>query len=236
MNGFVKKTTYYTGTVYEWNLPTGSSCPFAKACKVTVDRHTGKMDAKHTEYRCYAAAAERFPGVRDRRWANYDQVRAGIQPVIPKNCESVRIHASGDFFNQDYFDMWLSVARANPQVEFWAYTKSIGYWVARLDSIPSNLVLTASYGGSQDELIELHGLKHARVYTTVDDVPDGVPIDTNDDIARTPGVNFALIDNKNKPKPNNTGDRRRRVEPSSEYLRDPATDGEPGVIFSLENT
>ena len=43
---FVKNVKYYSGVVYEWNLPTGSTCPFALECKVTVDRTTGKFDVK----------------------------------------------------------------------------------------------------------------------------------------------------------------------------------------------
>ena len=27
MSRFVRKKGYYTGIVYEWNLPTGSTCP-----------------------------------------------------------------------------------------------------------------------------------------------------------------------------------------------------------------
>lgn len=193
--GFVKKTGYYTGVVYEWNLPTGSSCPFALECKVTVDRHTGKFDVKHGQYRCYAASSERFPGVRAARWANFESARAGILPALPTKCRAVRIHMSGDFYNQQYFDLWLAMAEKNPGVEFWAYTKSLSYWVARLGSIPDNLVLTASYGGRLDPLIELHGLKNVKIYKTPWEVEPGRPIDTNDDWARRPGVNFALIDN-----------------------------------------
>lgn len=114
---FVKKTGYYTGTVYEWNLPTGTTCPFALECKVTVDRQTGKFDVHRGQYKCYAASAERFPGVREHRWRNFDYVRAGGVPEIPKACRAIRIHSSGDFFNQQY---WLELARSNPHVEMWA--------------------------------------------------------------------------------------------------------------------
>lgn len=34
---------YYSGTVYEWNLPAGYTCPFAKECLVKVDLKTGKI-------------------------------------------------------------------------------------------------------------------------------------------------------------------------------------------------
>jgi hypothetical protein len=197
---FVKNTKYYEGVVYEWNLPTGSSCPFALECKVTVDRHTGKFDIAKGQYRCYASGPERFPAVREHRWRNFDYVRSKNIPVLPKDCKSLRIHASGDFFNQWYFDMWLDIAMENPDVEMWAYTKSITYWLNRIDRIPSNLILTASRGGKQDELIDRNGLKNVTICSTPEDVPYGLPIDTNDHYARIPEVNFALVDNFKRKK------------------------------------
>lgn len=198
---FVKNTKYYTGIVYEWNLPTGTTCPFALECKVTVDRQTGKFDVKKGQYRCYAASPERFPGVREHRWKNFEFVLKDGIPEIPKNCNAIRIHAAGDFFNQKYFDMWLKVAENNPNVEMWAYTKSLRYWVNRLNEIPNNLILTASYGGREDHLIDEYNLKNVIVYKSADLVPNDRPIDNNDDWARKPNVNFALLDNmKNKKK------------------------------------
>ena len=114
---------------------------------------------------------------------------------MPIKCQSVRIHSSGDFFNQKYFDMWLEIAKENPTIEFWAYTKSLQYWVNRINDIPSNLILTASYGGRQDELIEKYNLKNVKVYKSVDEVKENRPIDNNDDWARKPYINFALLDN-----------------------------------------
>jgi hypothetical protein len=192
---FVKNKKYYTGIVYEWNLPTGTTCPFALECKVSVDRVSGKFDVKKGQYRCYASSPERFPAVREHRWNNFDFLKAGGCPKIPSDCQAIRIHASGDFFNQDYFDLWLKLASENPNVEMWAYTKSLSYWVNRLNDIPKNLILTASYGGRQDNLIEQHNLKNVMVYANKDLVPIDRPIDTNDDWARKSNINFALIDN-----------------------------------------
>lgn len=191
---FIRKKKYYTGIVYEWNLPTGSTCPFANECLVKVDRHTGKFDNKSNQYRCYAAAAERFPAVRNHRWNNFDFVKSGGVPTIPQKAEAVRIHMSGDFFNQKYFDMWLTICNNNPAVEFWAYTKSLGYWVNRLKDIPKNLVLTASYGGKQDHLIKEYNLKHTIIIKNKSEAVNG-DIDYNDDEARKPNVNFYLLDN-----------------------------------------
>ena len=192
---FIKNKRYYTGIVYEWNLPTGTTCPFALECKVTVDRLTGKFDVKRGAYRCYAASPERFPGVREHRWKNFEYVKAGNMPILPSDCKAIMIHAEGDFFNQEYFDMWLEVARQNPSVEMWAYTKSLNYWVKRINEIPDNLILTASYGGRTDHLIEEYNLKNVVVYENQSLVPSDRPIDNNDDWARKPNVNFALLDN-----------------------------------------
>lgn len=200
---FVKNTKYYSGVVYEWNLPTGTTCPFALECKVSVDRLTGKFDIKKGQYRCYAASPERFPAVREHRWKNFEVVKNGIKPEIPKDCKSIRIHAAGDFFNQDYFDMWIEIAKENPEIEMWAYTKSISYWVKRIDGIPPNLILTASYGGRQDHLIQEYNLKNVIVYPDRISVPTDRPIDNNDDWARKSGINFALLDNMKVPKKSN---------------------------------
>jgi hypothetical protein len=195
MSKFVKKKTYYEGEVYEYNLPTGTTCPFAMECKVVVDKVTGKFNVTKGQYRCYASSAERFPAVRNHRHNNFDFVRSGGVPVIPKDCKAIRIHSSGDFFNQSYFDMWLKLAKENPSVEMWAYTKSLNYWINRLKDIPSNLILTASYGGKTDNLIEKFNLKNVKVYAELEEVPTNRPIDTNDHYARLPNVNFALLDN-----------------------------------------
>jgi len=195
---FVKNTRYYSGIVYEWNLPTGTTCPFALECKVTVDRTTGKFDVHRGAYKCYAASPERFPGVREHRWRNFEYVKNGGVISIPKNCNSIRIHAAGDFFNQKYFDSWIELANQNPNIEMWAYTKSLKYWVKRIEDIPENLVLTASYGGRDDHLILEYNLKNVVVYKDFKDVPSDRPVDTNDDWARKPKINFALIDNFKK--------------------------------------
>jgi hypothetical protein len=192
---FVKKKTYYTGEVYEYNLPTGTTCPFALECKVVVDRHTGKFNVTKGQYRCYASSSERFPAVREHRWKNFEYVKAGGKLIIPKDCKSIRIHSSGDFFNQNYFDSWIDLANENPNIEMWAYTKSLNYWINRINDIPNNLILTASYGGSLDFLIEKYNLKNVKVYNNMADVPIDRPIDKNDDYARIPNINFALLDN-----------------------------------------
>lgn len=207
--------TYYQQPTLVFNLPAGWSCPWATACYTKADRETGKLTTrpdKDTEgkpqptvdgvetYVCYAARAERFPGVRDARWGNFDTVRAMVQdnqPIeLPEGTTHVRVHGSGDFYSQDYFDWWLQQARNYPDVQFWAFTKSLRYWVERLGDIPANFALTASTGGKEDHLIEEHDLKSTTVYHDIDDVPAWVMIDIDDAEAQDSSrPSFALLEN-----------------------------------------
>ena len=40
-----------------------------------------------------------------------------------KNIRTVRIHSSGDFFSQEYLNMWTSIVKDFPEYQFYAYTK-----------------------------------------------------------------------------------------------------------------
>jgi len=51
---------------------------------------------------------------------------------------------------------WIMVAQSRPSQKFYAYTKSLGMWLALQDLIPSNFYLTASHGGTLDYLIPKH--------------------------------------------------------------------------------
>ena len=76
-----------------------------------------------------------------------------------KNIELVRIHESGDFFSLEYIKAWLTVAKNNPDLKFYCYSKSLPFFLTNdLDSglinMPENFFMTASYGGQWDHLID----------------------------------------------------------------------------------
>jgi hypothetical protein len=49
-----------------------------------------------------------------------------VNTQIKKSKKSVvRIHSSGDFFSQEYINMWDSIIQDNPTIKFYAYTKRI---------------------------------------------------------------------------------------------------------------
>jgi len=75
---------------------------------------------------------------------------------------AIRIHDSGDFFAEWYLRLWLDVARANPRLLFYAYTKEITMLRA-VTEMPENFRWLASTGGTQDHLIT-DDLRHADVF------------------------------------------------------------------------
>lgn len=203
---------FYGVPVWEFNLPAGHTCPFAKDCRTASDRATGiQTPGPGRVFKCYAATAERYPAVRRARWQNFDELRGASRADMAATLNRglsrlnhraypfqvmLRIHGGGDFFSQDYFDAWLAVCSIWRKAQFWAFTKSVRYWVERLDRIPSNLTLQASYGGRDDELIERHGLKFAKWFPSEQAAKEsGLPIDVDDTLAMRGTQSFALVDN-----------------------------------------
>lgn len=196
-------------SIWSFNLPSGYSCPGALDCLSKADKITGKItDGKDTKYRCFAASDEaRSTQARAQRWHNFDLLRKLknvndmamlINQSLP-SADVIRIHVSGDFYSLSYFIAWIQVAKNNRHIRFYAYTKSINFWVDCIDqgiSIPSNLILNASRGGRYDKLIDnpKYLLKSAEVVFTPEEAEQrGLQIDHNDSLAMTPGPSFALL-------------------------------------------
>jgi len=203
---FSRGNAKLAGDTAIFSLPAGHSCPAALLCFSKADKVSGKItDGKQCQFRCYAASAENlFRNVRTSRWFNFELLRACksksemallIMRSLPrKGIKLVRIHSSGDFFSQTYFDAWLDVAQQNPFVIFYAYTKALPFWVARLRGIPSNFKLVASRGGRYDNLIDEHGLRNALVvFSEAEARKARLPIDHDDTHAWKHTGNFALL-------------------------------------------
>ena len=183
--------------VYTFSLLSGHTCPYAKICHsramVRSDGTRYVQDGKHTQFRCFSASQEAFyTNVYKHRNDNTEAILACgndrqkiaslILDSLPKGTGYIiRIHVGGDFKTQNYFDAWLDVARQRPDITFYAYTKSLPFWVKRRDNIPDNVILTASRGGMKDELIDRHGLREAVVvYSEAEAEKLGYAIDHDD--------------------------------------------------------
>lgn len=207
----MKKFSFFKGNaklgkhITTFALPAGYSCPAAVNCLTWANRKTGKIkDGSLQSFRCFSASQEAYSTTaRNSRWGNFtkarDLLKEGTPELtkhlladLPQKATLVRIHISGDFFSQEYFDAWVAVANKRPSVTFYAYTKAINFWEQRLATIPKNLILTASLGGAWDSLAIKLNLPTAEVIFHPDNTIK--PIDHDDSHAYNgKGENFALL-------------------------------------------
>ena len=157
-----------------FDLPSGKTCPMASEChSYAVMNNNGRLtvkDGDKNKFRCFAASQEaQYKNVYNARKYNldlileslkgeygfyktYELINDSIQKHKTRNINKVRIHSSGDFFNGEYLRSWFAVARLNPQLKFYCYSKSLHLFGTNI-SIPDNFFLTASMGGLRDDLI-----------------------------------------------------------------------------------
>ena len=218
-NAKLKKMIKKVGLVLKtFTLPAGHTCPAAKDCFSRADRETGKVtDGPDTVFRCFMASAEaRSPSLRKLVWHNLELIKealkrdaqAGfenmphtsqlIQKSLPKKFDIMRVHVGGDYFNKEYLQAWIEVAKLNPDKVFYSYSKSLHLF--KQFALPENLVLTASRGGKHDDLIDLHGWKEALVvYSEEEAAERGLEIDHDDTHAAFGEENFALLIHGTQP-------------------------------------
>lgn len=165
-NGKIKKLAHelkdskrvkYLNQVVAFDLPAGYTCPKANECLSMANRINGTItDGKACRFRCYAASTESvFKNSRLLRWHNYDLLKScktlnEMVDLILKSvakAKVIRIHSSGDFFNETYFNAWLEVAKLRTDLTIFGYTKVLKY--VNTDK-PSNFKLVYSRGGKDD--------------------------------------------------------------------------------------
>jgi len=192
-----------------WNLPAGRTCPGALFCKsfvIMTSKGRKIQDTKETQFRCFAASSEvQYDNVFNNRAENLQEVvkllqngngaqvmHNAIQNVRKLNTKRVRIHESGDFFSAEYLLLWLLVAKQNPDLDFYCYSKSLNLFMGL--ELPENFYLTASYGGKFDYLID-EGFfpRYAKVVNSLEEADAmGLPVDVNEDHCFLPGA-YALL-------------------------------------------
>tara|TARA_B100000519_G_scaffold60264_1_gene50520 strand:- start:1544 stop:2287 length:744 start_codon:yes stop_codon:yes gene_type:complete len=155
--------------VYSISLLSGFSCSFAKDCqtyaienKITKKRIV--LDGKNAKFRCFSAIQEsQYDNTYNQRKHNLDSILAIRKDVekmtslimdsLPKNADYIRVHVGGDFVTSEYMLSFYNVARMNPNIKFYAYTKAIGWMQDNEDMRPKNFRMIASYGSKEDHLI-----------------------------------------------------------------------------------
>ena len=167
-NGKLKKAEYYT---VNFGIPALKTCPMADACKSF----------------CYAnKGAYAWPQVKAAYEWRYQQTRkpefidmALNELKRKKKLEKVRIHDSGDFYNKEYLYKWIEIAKAMPNVEFYAYTKRVKLLKDNAAALPSNFTIIYSIGGREDHLIDKNVDRHSKIFNDLDSLVNSGYIDTS---------------------------------------------------------
>ena len=162
--------------VYSISLLSGFSCSFASDCqtyaienKITKKRTV--LDGKNAKFRCFSAIQEsQYDDTYKQRKHNFDSILAIrndvekmtnlIMDSIPKNADYIRVHVGGDFVTSEYMLSWFNVARINPNIKFYAYTKAIKWMQNNEDMRPKNFRMIASVGSKQVETITANVVFH----------------------------------------------------------------------------
>lgn len=84
--------------------------------------------------------------------------------IRKKKADVIRVHDSGDFYSREYLNKWLRIARAFPEVRFYAYTNSLN--LIREASIPGNFDFIFSDGGKLAHTIDREDERHSLVFQT----------------------------------------------------------------------
>ena len=163
-----------------------TTCPFAGGCQ---------------KY-CYAQKGNytRFPIVQELMEQKYllskqDNFNTLMNEEIAKKKPThVRIHDSGDFYSVKYLNKWVTIAKQNKSVIFYAYTKSIKFFTEGL-TVPTNLKIIFSEGSKIDNLIDVKKHRHARIFKDVSTLLSAGYIDasTNDLQAITDNKKVGLV-------------------------------------------
>ena len=222
--------------IYSLDLLSGYSCPFAKGClsKAVVDENGKRkiQDGKDNEFRCFSASQEvQYNGVYNLRKHNFDTLRGlhlndmihELNQSMPKNLGICRIHVAGDFFNSDYLFAFINMAMIHTDRLFYAYTKSLKYWLKYREYVDllDNFVLTASYGGRDDDMIAEHNLRSTKVVFSEAEAGN-LDIDHDDSHAARPSLknqDFALLIHSTQPKGTEAAEALKELKGKGSYSR-----------------
>jgi hypothetical protein len=171
-NTKLKKTAKeFDVKIFNFSIPAGNdkksgkiTCPFAGSCLKLCYAKRGMYRFGNVE----RALTKRYEASKEadfvQRITNeLAKVKKGIQVYV-------RIHDSGDFYSPAYFAKWLEIARLNPSVRFYAYTKSHSF--IRGIELPENIDLIFSLGSKNDELINQDTERHSKIFYSADEMQE----------------------------------------------------------------
>lgn len=148
------------GGITSFSLPSGHTCPMAGECKNHCFALSGQTEYNPVCRDSYSKAlglAERDDFVKKMN----EQIKAKYRKsTFPDPKNPFRIHGWGDFYSNKYAKKWAEIIKSNPNVWFYAYTKShnmpqVRKWIKTIsDGKVPNLKIIQSVNGRADKKID----------------------------------------------------------------------------------
>ena len=169
-NSKLQKTAKEFGVkIFNFSIPAGNdkasgkiTCPFAGSCLKLCYAKKGAYRWGNVE----RALSRRYEASKEADFV--ERITDELNKVKKDKQVYIRIHDSGDFYSPAYFIKWLEIARLNPSVRFYAYTKSHSF--IRGIELPENVDLIFSLGSKNDELINVENERHSKIFYSVDEM------------------------------------------------------------------
>jgi len=169
-NSKLQKTAKEFGVkIFNFSIPAGNdkasgkiTCPFAGSCLKLCYAKKGAYRWGNVE----RALSRRYEASKEADFVQ--RITDELNKVKKDKQVYIRIHDSGDFYSPAYFVKWLEIARLNPSVRFYAYTKSHSF--IRGIELPENVDLIFSLGSKNDELIDVENERHSKIFYSVDEM------------------------------------------------------------------
>lgn len=154
--------------IFNFSIPAGNdkltgkiTCPFAGKC---FEDFCYAREGNYKFNNVQIALSNRHKATRESDFV--ERINSELSKLKNNKQVYVRIHDSGDFYSPAYFEKWLQIAYNNPNVRFYAYTKSHSFIRGR--QLPENMDLIYSLGSKNDQLINLDTERHSKIFQSIE--------------------------------------------------------------------
>jgi hypothetical protein len=165
----VKTAEQFGVQIFNFSIPAGNdkltgkiTCPFAGSCFKLCYAKKGNYRFGNVQ----SGLSNRYEATKQENFV--ELITNELAKVKKDKQVYIRIHDSGDFYSPAYFQKWLEIARLNPTVRFYAYTKSHSF--IRGIELPENMDLIFSLGSTKDELINLETERHSKIFYSAEEI------------------------------------------------------------------
>jgi hypothetical protein len=114
----ISRSNTKIGKIASFSVPTGGTCPGkTEWCHESCYAHRSEV-----QYLNVIASYKR--NLTSSKLSSFVRLTTLAIKALPKSYNLFRIHVAGDFYSVKYINKWIAIVKANPTMNFYAYTRS----------------------------------------------------------------------------------------------------------------